>query len=124
MAKSNKEKIGLAIFIIIAFSFTVWGAWRTLNSGPDISKELKNYGIGAIEVTDNYIDGHLDADKACGKLKAIESAVEEDVSLSIRVYLIYLNIESSERDYSTDTMLDVRKARNDLADYLNIKKRK
>jgi hypothetical protein len=120
--KFKKEKIGLAVFIIIAFSFTVWFAWKTLNSGPHISNELKDYGKRAIEVADNYIEGEMDSSTATGKLASIEASVDEESLMSTYVWLIERRIEDNESTYSSNTMLDVIEARNELANYLGIKK--
>lgn len=90
----------------------------------DVSQEMYDTAIYVIGATDMYLDGESTCDEVYEKIDSLnipEETETGDSSVNLSILSIKIALFGSKESIGTQTISDVREARDKLADKINYK---
>jgi ribosomal protein L37E len=134
--KHTKHTIWITIAVFAAAVIFVI-CLNNYHNSADVSKEARNLGIGMLDVLDDYLDNEITADTAVSKINNLNAKLEEledeyekedskyysyTSDLAFETFWLRQGIQNENRGAMTKQGLI--NTRNELADILDVKKRK
>ena len=112
-----------AVILAFIFVFGLCACGKHINSG--FTENVADYGIKALEVVDEFLNGDMSASSAASKLKTISYSLQKIEEDDLYCFLLRLDVDylvsdlnNYEAGYSTTTKKDVKESRDDIYNLL------
>ena len=126
-----KKKV-VSLFVLGAASLMLISCGNTSGKPEDMNEEIYNYGVSAVETTEEYLNADITADDADNKMDTLEQSansietdemIDKSVQASINLLAAQfrtISYNSIDNNISDSDLNDLQDARDDLKETLNM----
>lgn len=126
-----KKKV-VSLFVLGMATLILVSCGNTGGKPEDMNEEIYNYGVSAVETTEEYLNADITADEADNKMDILEQSansietdemIDKSVQASINLLAAQfrtISYNSIDDNISDSDLNDLRDARDDLKETLNM----
>lgn len=126
-----KKKV-VSLFVLGMATLILVSCGNTGGKPEDMNEEIYNYGVSAVETTEEYLNADITADEADNKMDNLEQSansietdemIDKSVQSSINLLAAQfrtISYNSIDDNISDSDLNDLRDARDDLKETLNM----